>query len=203
MRIHRFAAALAGAGLVLLGSSSAMAASPSQVYPPVAPSLTVSANSLSAGGSVTVTAKGFLALSTASVTWTGSGALGVGGKAFGAAAGGFRMGAKSASADASGVVTASIRLISTGDHTITVAGTGVPAAMSTSSTAPAASVTLRGSSGSENTRRIVDDSIIGRSASGFAGSAPLTATSVGAAARGRCARVVKLNRGPDAGRFVG
>lgn len=134
MRIHRFAAALAGAGLVLLGSSSAMAASPSQAYPPVAPSLTVSANSISAGGSVTVTAKGFLALSTASVTWTGSGALGVGGKAFGAAAGGFRMGAKSASADASGVVTASIRLISVGDHTITVAGTAADGSAASLST---------------------------------------------------------------------
>jgi len=123
MRIRRFAAALTGAGLVVLGSTSAMAASPSQAYPPVAPSLTVSANSIVAGGSVIVTAKGFLSFSTASVTWTGAGALGVGGKAFGAAAGGFRMGAKSTAADAVGVVTASIRLISVGDHTITVAGT--------------------------------------------------------------------------------
>ena len=61
--------------------------------------------------------------------------------------------------------------------------------------------TVRGSSGSENTRRIVVDSNIGRNASGIAGGAPLIATSWGAAARGRSERVVNENSGPDAGRF--
>ena len=146
MRISRLVTVLAGAGLVLLGPS-ALAASPSPTYPPQAPSLTVSANSIIADGSVTVTGRGFLALSTASVTWTGSGALGVGGKAFGGAAGGFRMGAKSASADASGVVTATVRLLSVGDHTITLAGTaadGSAASLSTVVTVTAAAVTPAG-----------------------------------------------------------
>jgi len=122
MRISRFVAVLAGAGMSLLGPS-AFAASPLSAYPPTAPTLTVSANSVAIGGSVSLTGTGFLALSTASVTWTGAGAQGVGGKAFGAAGVGLRMGAKSMSADASGVVNASVRLMSVGDHTITMAGT--------------------------------------------------------------------------------
>jgi len=122
MRISRFVAVLAGAGMALLGPS-AFAASPLSAYPPTAPTLTVSANSVAIGGSVSLTGTGFLALSTASVTWTGAGAQGVGGKAFGAAGAGLRMGAKSMSADASGVVHASVRLMSVGDHTITMAGT--------------------------------------------------------------------------------
>jgi len=122
MRISRLVAVLVGAGMALVGPS-AFAASPLTAYPPTAPTLTVSANSVAVGGSVSLTGNGFLPLSTASVTWTGAGAQGVGGKAFGAAAAGFRMGAKSLSADASGVVNASVQLMSVGDHTITMAGT--------------------------------------------------------------------------------
>ncbi len=143
MRISRFVAALAGAGLMLLGPS-ALAASPPLAYPPTAPSLTVSANSVVVGGSVTVTGHGFLAGSPASVTWTGAGAQGVGGKAFGAAAGGFRMGSKSLTVNASGVVTATVQLLSAGDHTITLAGTaadGSAASLSTLVTVNAAVAT--------------------------------------------------------------
>jgi len=120
MRIARFVTALAGAGLVFAGPS-AVAASPT--YPAQAPTLTVSANSIVDGGTVAVTGRGFMANSPASETWTGAGALGVGGKAFGGAAGTFAMGAKALTADASGMVTASIRLLSVGDHIITLAGT--------------------------------------------------------------------------------
>src|SRR5437868_10310898 len=81
-----------------------------------------------------------------------------------------------------------------------IAGTTFPD-MSTSSIAPVPRTTVRGSSGSENTSRIVDVSNIGRNASGVAGGAPLIATNVGAAARGCVLRVVKLNSGPSAGRF--
>src|SRR3569623_3463692 len=76
-----------------------------------------------------------------------------------------------------------------------VAATSLPLA-SSNSIEPAPSVTVRGSSGSEHTSRIVDVSNIGRNASGFAGSPPLTATRVGGAARGRSLRVVKVPRGP-------
>ncbi len=82
---------------------------------------------------------------------------------------------------------------------ISVAGTSLPEA-STSSTAPGPYVTLRLSSGSENSRRIVEVSSIGRNDSGLVGSPPLTATSIGAAARGRVERVVNVSSGPD-GRF--
>jgi LPXTG-motif cell wall-anchored protein len=132
MRVRRLVAALAGAGLVLLGSSTAASAAPT--YPPAAPSLTVSASSIVTGGSVTITGTGFMPASTATVTWTGPGALAAGGKAFGSFAGGFRMGAKSLTADASGVVTTSVQLLSVGDHTITLAGTaadGTPTSLST------------------------------------------------------------------------
>jgi hypothetical protein len=73
--------------------------------------------------------------------------------------------------------------------------------MSTSSLAPGARATVRGSSGSENTSRIVEVSSMGRNASGVVGGAPLTATSVGAAARGCVLRVVKWSSGPASGRF--
>lgn len=146
MRIRRFAAVAAGAAMVLVGPS-ALAASPPTAYPPTAPTLTVSANSILVGGSVGVTGTGFLPLSTASVTWTGAGAQGAGGKAFGAVAGGFRMGAKSLSAGATGVVTANVQLVSVGDHTITMAGTaanGSAVSLSTVVTVAAAAVAASG-----------------------------------------------------------
>src|SRR4051812_11637761 len=84
---------------------------------------------------------------------------------------------------------------------ITVAGTATPVAITTSCTEVAS--TVRGSSGSENSRPIVDDSRIGRNGlvASDPRSEPLTAMSAGAAARGLDARVVKLNSGPEAGRF--
>ncbi len=120
MRISRFVAMVAGAGLVLLGSSAASAA---PTYPPPAPTLTVSANSIVAGGAVVVTGNGFLGGSDATITWTGAGALGVGGKAFGTVAGPLLMGTKALTASSAGVVSSSIQLTSSGDHTITLAGT--------------------------------------------------------------------------------
>lgn len=142
MRINRFVATVAGAGLVLL-AGSATAASATPTYPPPAPVLTVSANSIVAGGHVGITGSGFLPGSSASVTWTGSGALGVGGKAFGTAAGVLRMGAKSLTASAAGIVSSSITLTSEGDHTITLAGTaadGTPTSLSTVVSVSAAAV---------------------------------------------------------------
>src|SRR3954465_1148078 len=84
---------------------------------------------------------------------------------------------------------------------ITVAGTATPVAIATSWTDVA--LIGGGSSGSENSRPIVDDSMIGRNGLDVsdARSEPFTATSVGGAARGREARVVKLKSGPEAGRF--
>lgn len=132
MRISRLVAAVAGTGLLLLGPS-ALAASPA--YPPGAPQLSVSATSIVAGGSVTVTGTGFLPGSGASVTWTGSGALGAGGRVPGMVVGGFRMGTRALTADGSGVISTSVRLVSVGDHTITLAGTaadGTPVSLSAS-----------------------------------------------------------------------
>src|SRR5688572_103527 len=76
-----------------------------------------------------------------------------------------------------------------------VAGTALPLA-SRNSIAPAPIRTLRGSSGSENTKRIVVVSSIGRNDAGAIGLPPLTASSAGAAARGRVLRVVNENNGP-------
>src|SRR4051812_21524084 len=83
-----------------------------------------------------------------------------------------------------------------------VAGTAMPEPASTSSIAPGASATVRGSSGSENTSRIVEVSYIGRNACGAPGGPPLTAMTAGGAARVRVARVVNWNSGSAAGRLV-
>src|SRR4051812_14955505 len=80
------------------------------------------------------------------------------------------------------------------------AGTAAPAG-SRSSIRPGASATLRGSSGCENTSRIVELSNIGRNDAGWSGGPPLTATRAAAAVLGRVVRVVKRNSGPLAGRL--
>jgi LPXTG-motif cell wall-anchored protein len=120
MRISRLVSAVAGVGLLLLGPS-AMAAQPT--YPSQAPELTLSATSIVSGDAVTVTGTGFLVGSDATVTWSGAGALGSAGRVPGMVSGGFRMGTRALTADTSGVVSTSVRLLSAGDHTITLAGT--------------------------------------------------------------------------------
>lgn len=138
MRISRLVAAAAGLGLLLLGPS-AMAAAPT--YPAQAPTLTLSATSILSGDTVTIAGSGFLPGSAATVTWTGSGALGAAGRVPGMAAGTLQMGTRGLAADATGTISTGVRLTSPGDHTITLAGTaadGSPVSLSATVTVNAA-----------------------------------------------------------------
>ncbi len=114
MRIRRLAVLAAaipvGAAVVLAGP----AASAAPIYPPAAPAITLSANVADPGQQITVTGTGFKALSAVDTTWTGPGARGMVGL--------LPFGARSLTADSSGVASTAITFSTVGSHTITMTG---------------------------------------------------------------------------------
>jgi hypothetical protein len=122
MRIRHLAAFVVGAGLVLTGPAALAA----PVYPPAAPTITLSADVVSAGQSITVTGDGFAPLSAVIESWTGAGSLGL-------AVSPLSFGARGLSADAVGAVTTTITFTTAGTHVVTLAGkspAGAPLSLS-------------------------------------------------------------------------
>jgi len=125
MRVRRLAGLVVALGIGAAVASSAPAASAAPVYPPVTPAITVSADVVDPGTSVTVTGTGFQALSSVTVSWTGPGARG--------AAGLLPFGSRGVSADSAGTAATAIVFTAVGMHTITMAGldqAGAPVTLS-------------------------------------------------------------------------
>jgi hypothetical protein len=146
MQVRRLAA-LALAGL-LSGAGSVAVASAAQAapagYPPAAPAITLSANVVAPGSSVTVTGTGFAPVTSVALTWTGPGSSG-------SARAVAPFGTRGLTADATGTVSSSIVFMTAGTQTVSLNGTaadGSPVSLSATVDVRAAGVTGPGSSSS-------------------------------------------------------
>ena len=115
---------LSAGGLLAATSASAASAPPIPVatYPPVSQSVGFSSTDVRVGETITVTAYGFEPLSAATVTTSAGGVLGTGRAPGSVALAGQPFNVYPATADSSGVVTATVRFDEPGVHTVTISG---------------------------------------------------------------------------------
>ena len=141
MRVRSLAVVLVGAGAVLAGPVAAAQAAPT--YPPSAPTITLSADVVAPGQSVTVTGTGFKPVSGVTLTWTGPGARG--------AAARLPLESRGLTANTVGTVQGAVTFQAVGQHTVSLLGVdagGAPLTLSASLVVQAAGGPLAHTGGS-------------------------------------------------------